>query len=233
EERQTWTVAYFPDGKRLASIAHLDRCIRLWELGGGKELRVIRTRHQNGPQCLAVSPDGRTLATGGEFDHTVCLWDPADGKLLRQWQAHEGGRGPDRGVWGRPFSTDGKPLPSAGAEETVRLWDPANGRQRMQLEGRGGCLAFSPDGRTLACSAADSSLRLWEALTGRQRHRFAGHEGYVMGLAFSADGRRLLSGGAGAPALVWDGGGAGPGPRRRAGDALARRGGYLVERPGQ
>src|SRR5262249_20609771 len=123
-ERQTWTVAYFPDGKRLASIAHLDRCIRLWELGGGKELRVIRTRHQNGPQCLAVSPDGRTLATGGEFDHTVCLWDPADGKLLRQWQAHQGGRGRGRGGGGLRFSPDRQTPAPPGAAQTVRPPDP-------------------------------------------------------------------------------------------------------------
>src|SRR5262249_40361880 len=119
--RQTWTVAWFPDGKTLASIAHLDQGVRLWGVDGGKLRRggkvgrEIMTPHENGPQSLAVSPDGRTLATGGEFDHTICLWDAATGKLLRQWTAHENSRGRERGVGPVRFSPDGKSLASAGA----------------------------------------------------------------------------------------------------------------------
>jgi RNA polymerase sigma factor (sigma-70 family) len=213
--RQTWAVVYFPDGKTLASIAHLDRTIRLWEVGTGKELRGIRTEHQNGPNSLAVSPDGRWLATGGEFDQRICLWDAASGKLVRQWTAHEHRQGRERGVWSVRFAPDGKTLVSAGADGTIRLWDPATGRQRWKFAAEGGLLTFSPDGRMLASTLPGGTIRLWEILSGQERYRLVGHRGYIFGLSFTSDGRTLLSGGADSTALVWDVRGAGLQGRRR------------------
>jgi WD40 repeat protein len=45
---------------------------------------------------------------------------------------------------------------------------------------------------------------LWDASTGKQLQRFAGHQGTITSLAFSADGRRMISGSADSTALVWD-----------------------------
>src|SRR5262249_10334751 len=63
-------------------------------------------------------------------------------------------------------------------------------------------LAFSPDGRTLALGTADWSVRLYEVASGQERAALKGHAlandkrvGGVSALAFSPDGKRLLSAG--------------------------------------
>ena len=92
----------------------------------------------------------------------------------------------------------------------------------------GGPLAFSADGRVMASAgrrmlrvwehekyahftglrapapAGDGVIRLWETKSWQERGRFAGHGDGVQALAFSADGRLLVSGSSDATGLVWD-----------------------------
>jgi hypothetical protein len=46
-------------------------------------------------------------------------------------------------------------------------------------------------------------VRLWELATGKERRRFQGHAGDVSGLAFTEDGKALLTGSQDTTALVW------------------------------
>jgi WD40 repeat protein/tetratricopeptide (TPR) repeat protein len=52
-------------------------------------------------------------------------------------------------------------------------------------------LAPSPDGLTLATAGSDGSVRLWDLPSGRVRARLSDHP--VLALAFSMDGKRLLT----------------------------------------
>src|SRR5262249_38056265 len=61
----------------------------------------------------------------------------------------------------------------------------------------------SPDGRFLATGDEGGAIRLWDAVTGNERAYLAGHGNAVTALAFSGDGRFLISGSADTTALVW------------------------------
>ena len=49
-----------------------------------------------------------------------------------------------------------------------------------------------------------AGIRVWDALSGRDVGRLAGHQGRITSLAFTPNGRRLVSGSTDTTALVWD-----------------------------
>ena len=64
------------------------------------------------------------------------------------------------------------------------------------------CVAFSPDGHYLATAQDTPEIHLWDILAGRELGLLEGHEGGVVSLLFSADGKRLFSGGSDTTALI-------------------------------
>jgi WD40 repeat protein len=67
-------------------------------------------------------------------------------------------------------------------------------------------LAISPDGRLLVSASGweDSAIRVWDAATGRLLVRLDGHTAFVTKLAFSGDGRQLISGAGDQTIRFWD-----------------------------
>jgi WD40 repeat protein len=54
-------------------------------------------------------------------------------------------------------------------------------------------LAFSKDGHLLAVGCDDGGVRLYDARTGALRHTLTGHRAIVYGVAFSPDGKKLVT----------------------------------------
>lgn len=183
-------LAFSPDGKTL-SVADTNGRVRVWDVAARRELH-LRDEHANGVSAAAVSPDGKSVVTAGG-DGTVRVWDLASGRAVRSWVADD-----TRSVFTVAYTPDGRSLLTAGWGGTVRLWDAATGRETRRFRGEdkgfGARAALSPDGRLVAASGKDGqSIVLYEAATGRPVRELTGHVSFLMGLTFSADGRRLVS----------------------------------------
>jgi WD40 repeat protein/serine/threonine protein kinase len=92
----------------------------------------------------------------------------------------------------------------------IRCLDLATGEELWQTQRERDfgltALDLSPDGKVLATAAGfeDAAIRIWDAATGQLLDRLEGHSGWVCKLAFTNDGRHLISAAADQSIRFWD-----------------------------
>ncbi|WP_373545430.1 NB-ARC domain-containing protein [Chamaesiphon sp.] len=193
-------VTFSPDGQIIVSSAQ-DSTIRLWRTFPGNLSPEIQTLagHQGRVWSIAFSPDGRTLVSGGE-DLTVRLWacpersrwDVATGECVAEWSAHT--------AWVRSvaFSPDGRSIATASYDRSIKIWDITNQNPRLS------CLSSMvgrPDRREpLLPEVGDlKGICIPTCL-----HTLIGHQQPVSAIAFSPDGRQLVSSSFDKTIKLWD-----------------------------
>jgi WD40 repeat protein len=159
----------------------------------------IRARlegHMGYLRALAYSPDGRTLAAGDSAGD-IKLWDT---RTDQERATLPGRRGIVKCL---AFSPDGQTLASGSLGGVVRLWDVATGQEQASLlwsRFSVSAVAFSPDGNSLAAGESAGStgavapaypVTVWAARTYLKRDTLEGHQGGVLGLAFTPDSQTL------------------------------------------
>ncbi len=171
-----------PDGARV--VWGEARGIGVVEVPGGAPRRIEGGAGE--VRELVVAADGQT-AFSIDTSGVVVRWD------LRAGTAAELARRP--GADSLRLAPDGRSLAFGASDDTIIVRGTAvDAPAPRVLVGHAGSindLAFAPDGLTLASASTDSTARLWDLATGASR--VLGHHEYVFALAFTPDGRRLVT----------------------------------------
>ncbi|CCA74248.1 hypothetical protein PIIN_08201 [Serendipita indica DSM 11827] len=200
--RSVYTVAFSPDGSRIASGSE-DNTIRLWDAYTGQPLGEPLRGHERAVYAVAFSPDGSQFASVS-YDRTIRLWDAYTGQPLG-----EPLRGHERAVYAVGFSPDGSRIISGSFDTTIRIWDVGTGRPLGEpLRGHKHsvlAVVFSPDGSRIISGSYDRTIRLWDVQSGRLvGEPLRGHTNSVEVVAFSPDGSRIVSGSHDSTIRLWN-----------------------------
>ncbi|EJD44393.1 WD40 repeat-like protein [Auricularia subglabra TFB-10046 SS5] len=183
-------IAISPTGQEIASCSWRSTILRCDVASGkliGEPLRA------GSITAVSYSPDGTRLAC--VTDDTFLVWNvstsaPAANPLILAGRAR---------VTCAAFSPNGTYIGSASAFGTIRLWNIAARAHVATFEAKDSgwrrTIRFSPNGY-IATGCEDFSVRIWDARTWEPLGALlTGHENDITSVAFSPDGRSLVSGG--------------------------------------
>ena len=176
-------IAFTKDGKTLVTGTW---GAQVWNTEDGTRKNHLES-HTGFLTCVACSPDGKIMATGG-LDSTVKLWD------TKTWQEMRSLPNRDQ-VNGISFSSDGKLFAIAG-DTGVALWNTANWKPKREIRDvPATCVAVDLEGKLLAVGCPDGTVRVLDASDGHEIRRSRRHPERINDIAFSVDGRLIVTAG--------------------------------------
>jgi WD40 repeat protein len=142
---------------------------------------------------MALSPNGKIVASGGG-DRNMRLWDVETRKIVLEWTRYTA-------VYALCWSADGERVVSGSSDGTARIWDVNSGGAPVQpvLIIRTGhdwvrAVVYSPDSSKLATGGNwEDAVEIWDANTGKRLNTLK-HHNWVLSLAWTSDGKKLISG---------------------------------------
>ena len=204
------SAAFTPDGHFLV-MDDLKELV-IWDLDNDRvDARLdLGFKQPTNPKQLgasiAISPNGQFLAagTGPPFDQNATssqlhIWDlPTRRKVRTPIEC-------SRVFLAVAFTPDNKSLVAVDHDGVLRVWntDDWEAEPREWRVGRPASMCLSPDGKTIAIGRWDGrTVSLWDLITAETIRVLGEH--FALGLAFSPDGKTLVSAGYDHKIQVWD-----------------------------
>jgi serine/threonine protein kinase/WD40 repeat protein len=213
-------VAFSPVRNLLAATSR-PNAVTLYDLDSGRESILWRVTDQGGwdVRDLAFSQDGSKLViyTGSnpEADDAVWVVGVASSRIENRYSA-----GSSRKEYAHTgaarLSPDNRRLYLTRSDYlnhrySIQCIDLSTSKELWQTESQDdtyGAIALdiSPDGRVLASASGfeHTTIHIWDTATGKLLKRLDRHTAFVLDLAFTRDGRRLVSAAGDQTIRFWD-----------------------------
>jgi WD40 repeat protein len=210
------SVAWAPDGTRIASGGGNDGIIHIWDAYTGETLSTYRG-HINGvlPQVWRVlwSPDSTAIVSSGNRAE-VQVWNPLNGQKIASYKGHSH-VAPT--IASLAWSPDGQKIASTninmGLDKAIHIWNAKTGHGITKIEiyplimrwnaSSLGAVAWTPDSTRIACGL-DGEIRIFNVRNSMQVRSYkTSSKGTYFYLDYSSDGTRLACANA-HNAQIWD-----------------------------
>ena len=198
------SAAFSPDGKRIL-VTSWDGALTIWDA----QKEVLLTTSLTGeptPLKGAFSPDGRKILVGG-VSGFVGIFESNTLKLLAKFKS-QGSQ-----ITDVSFSSGGDKIATSALDCAVRVSDAAASNS-VKILGDPNCftavglletVAFKPgDDWTVAAGSKDGTIYEWNVEAGSISLEFHTYGCTISTIAYSSDGRRILTGCAEGWARLWD-----------------------------
>jgi WD40 repeat protein len=207
------TKAFFtPDNKYVVSAYSDSIQIFDWK---ARKLILQMSNAEGSFDDLALSPDGR-YASVIQYGRTE-VWDINAGKHIFGTGSYESKN------TSASFSPDGNYLVIGNEKRMAEIWRLSDGKKMVTLKGYLNQLdekilnnsymywvalvhetKLSPDNKYIAIGNTGNNAKLIDFYTGRIHKTLKGHNGMVISLSFSNDGKFLVTGGVDGKAILWN-----------------------------
>jgi WD40 repeat protein len=203
-----------PDGKFLA-VVDKGGSVTVTDAKTGKELNSLDVK-EGAPSTVSFSSDSRLLNIA-TTESKLISWNVSEDSMDRQLSVREKGTA-DFNLFYRPIDTflssDGKVLIATRDDGKMTIIDGATEVVRIMLARPNfgeTCIAISPDSRMLAWAGGRADPKIWLIDVSRKDEiqrlpdlpDLPDRPGRCLSLAFSPDGKRLISGSEDGTALIW------------------------------
>jgi len=208
EDERMLSVAFSPDGKMLATGSEM---LSVWDVETGELFHTLLDpgahslsitaaveRHEYVSEIFTVafSSDGNTLISACPDTSTICIWNTESWTLERTIRGYS-----------ISFSPDGKlAVVPINEYTTIQIYETSTWQLKSTLETNGRQVSpkeFSPDSQIIA-TISGREIELWDVNDGKVIKRFKDPVSKVSALAFSPDGRILITGVRKCGFRVWD-----------------------------
>ena len=197
--------AFTPDSKQILIAA--GDSLRLVDVAEGQEVRRIPPGMES-VRSITLSSDGKFVAcAGGSFSNSqAALSDTIRIIELKSEDVRFRITPPVRTI-----GTYGAVLPDNDRVLTLQsnrlsVFTMAGNKELLNLPISSGAFAVAPsaDGRFVAVVGIDKGLQIWDLKSGRQRHIFMAENAGFQGVAWTKDGKQILTASRDGTARLWN-----------------------------